>query len=432
MGEGNMVAYNNTIVDNMTGNSGFRFFSTSGSIARNNILYQTGGASQAMEVETANNNSLYTSSPPFLNPGGDFRLSGALAGASLSSTYNQDMLGSTRGSDGVWDRGAYEYNSGSPPSDTTAPTMSNASPSGTVTCTSDPMNVTESFVTNENATGRGSDTNQSYDDMGAGKNYTTTGGTTHSRTTSRACGATYTVYSQASDPSGNDTSTALVTSYTIGVWDPGEPTLTIQSSYSFDVNSVGTKFYHDGGDWVGRGANAVRTVNMFPTTNLKSDYVVSSVEARFYVQAKSGSPGTLSITRYGSSHGQDNAAADSGATAYSSAAGTEYATVSEPTAGAWTAWTSLGPTAVVDLQYCINNSASTWTIGTKASSGVEGGSTDVYVDIDENSEAHPAEIRVKYGIDNPPPTGAIYFGADRSGAFLPAAGGPHTWTFTAP
>lgn len=35
------------------------------------------------------------------------------AGTSLSAPYNVDMFGNTRGADGVWDRGAFEYNSGS-------------------------------------------------------------------------------------------------------------------------------------------------------------------------------------------------------------------------------------------------------------------------------------------------------------------------------
>jgi len=43
----------------------------------------------------------------------DFSLVGATsAGATLASPYNTDMLGRTRGADGVWDRGAYEYTSG--------------------------------------------------------------------------------------------------------------------------------------------------------------------------------------------------------------------------------------------------------------------------------------------------------------------------------
>jgi hypothetical protein len=44
----------------------------------------------------------------------DFRLSSATSSgkSDLGSPYNVDAYGNIRGSDGVWDRGAYEYNSG--------------------------------------------------------------------------------------------------------------------------------------------------------------------------------------------------------------------------------------------------------------------------------------------------------------------------------
>ena len=42
--------------------------------------------------------------------GDDFRLASATtAGESLASPFNADLLGNTRGVDGTWDRGAYEY-----------------------------------------------------------------------------------------------------------------------------------------------------------------------------------------------------------------------------------------------------------------------------------------------------------------------------------
>ena len=40
--------------------------------------------------------------------------------SAIGSTYNTDMLGNIRGSDGKWDRGAYEYVGAAPP-DTTPP-----------------------------------------------------------------------------------------------------------------------------------------------------------------------------------------------------------------------------------------------------------------------------------------------------------------------
>jgi hypothetical protein len=48
---------------------------------------------------------------PFVNlPGGNFRLSsGTSAGLPLSSMYSNDVDGKIRGSDGTWDRGAFEF-----------------------------------------------------------------------------------------------------------------------------------------------------------------------------------------------------------------------------------------------------------------------------------------------------------------------------------
>lgn len=44
-------------------------------------------------------------------PGGNFHLIGATtAGASFAAPYNTDVDGTTRGADGTWDRGAYEFN----------------------------------------------------------------------------------------------------------------------------------------------------------------------------------------------------------------------------------------------------------------------------------------------------------------------------------
>lgn len=71
---------------------------------------------------------------------------------------------------------------------TTAPTLSALSPSGTQSCTSDPRNVTESLTTSEAATCRAHDTATTWAGM---TEMSTTGGTSHSRTVSRACGVAY-------------------------------------------------------------------------------------------------------------------------------------------------------------------------------------------------------------------------------------------------
>jgi hypothetical protein len=57
------------------------------------------------------------------------------AGTALGSPYDGDMLGTTRGGDGTWDAGAYEYTAGG--GDTTAPVISSivATPTGLSTAT---------------------------------------------------------------------------------------------------------------------------------------------------------------------------------------------------------------------------------------------------------------------------------------------------------
>lgn len=109
------LIYNNTVYDNSsTGVGTLACESGSGSAVRNNIVYFPNGMTGGFTAATADNNSTYTSSPPFTNVStGDFTLTGALAGVSLSSPYNVDVLGNTRGGDGTFDRGAYEYGSGS-------------------------------------------------------------------------------------------------------------------------------------------------------------------------------------------------------------------------------------------------------------------------------------------------------------------------------
>lgn len=56
------------------------------------------------------NAQVSTSSPFVSYSGKDYRLSGpTMTVVSQPSPYNLDMLGNTRGADGVWDRGAYEF-----------------------------------------------------------------------------------------------------------------------------------------------------------------------------------------------------------------------------------------------------------------------------------------------------------------------------------
>jgi hypothetical protein len=118
----NNTFYNTTSAD---GNSPLTNFpNTYGSnIAYNNLFYNTNSVNYSRFTNA--NNSVVTSDP-FVNAAGlDFRLKAATAtGTTVASPYNSDPWGLARGTDGVWDRGAYEFNSGSvamnPPTGVTA------------------------------------------------------------------------------------------------------------------------------------------------------------------------------------------------------------------------------------------------------------------------------------------------------------------------
>lgn len=94
----------------------------SGSETRNNLSF---GTSAPSTCGTMSNNLTIASSPvPFVNRSAkDYRIVSTTgssyprnAGADVSATLRVDMLGATFGGDGLWDIGAYEFNSG-----TTAP-----------------------------------------------------------------------------------------------------------------------------------------------------------------------------------------------------------------------------------------------------------------------------------------------------------------------
>jgi hypothetical protein len=80
-----------------------------GSLTHSYNWYSTSIPSQGEATEQHGGN-------PFVNAAGlNFSLAGPTdAGATLSSTYETDRTGTTRGTDGVWDRGALEFG-GSPP-----------------------------------------------------------------------------------------------------------------------------------------------------------------------------------------------------------------------------------------------------------------------------------------------------------------------------
>lgn len=334
----NFKFYNNTIA-NMNNMSNVGLYSIAinggGNVMQNNIWYNNvstslgfGLASHSYNYYNTNVNTIGTSINPTsesnvqIATGVPFQgmasrnfslLSGTSQGISLSSPFNTDLLGSTRGGDGTWDRGAVEFVSTgdstiptisrtSPTSsatynttdstitvsgtasdnvgvtsvdwnssrsrsgtctgttswtcsniqldegsnvltftawdaaynsayntftvdrtiiDNTAPVFFNPVPTGTIPCASDPISLTEQVTTDEAATVKyatsaewagGTDT---YDEMSS--IMTTTGGTLHSRTVSRACGASYQTYFLAEDIYNNKTATedVAIASYTV-------------------------------------------------------------------------------------------------------------------------------------------------------------------------------------------------------------------------
>jgi hypothetical protein len=132
----NVHVYNNTILRG-GGHSGIRFFnSAGGNAARNNLWYDCGtvihegvdydtnyysdcGFTYAFEPgpnEPPKDGTGIASSitdDPFVDSAGrDFHLTAPLdgwPGDSLDAAYGSDFDGLTRGADGVWDRGAFEY-----------------------------------------------------------------------------------------------------------------------------------------------------------------------------------------------------------------------------------------------------------------------------------------------------------------------------------
>ena len=136
--------------------------------------------------------------PGFVNLGNDdyYFLSGSFAvDAGIDVGITHDILGNPR--DGKPDIGAYEYI----PTDTAPPTLSNPSPTGTLSTNT--TQTTISLTTNETATCRYSTTpNTAYASMT--NTFSTTGGTTHSQIiTGLSDGNSYNYYVRCIDEAGN-------------------------------------------------------------------------------------------------------------------------------------------------------------------------------------------------------------------------------------
>lgn len=111
----NTKVLNNTFAGFSGGNQvGFVWIlGGSNNVCQNNLHYDVSNSS--VSCSTASNNTV-AGADPFVDYSTDLRLTGATAaGVSFGSPYNVDMDGVTRGADGTWDRGAFEYNAGGAP-----------------------------------------------------------------------------------------------------------------------------------------------------------------------------------------------------------------------------------------------------------------------------------------------------------------------------
>jgi hypothetical protein len=107
----NVKIYNNTIVNFLGSYSADILINGgTGNEVRNTLWYNCIGTPSA-SPNTSNNGE--QTSNPFVNSAGfNFRLSAALPGTILPTPYNADIDGVIRGTDGTFDRGAFEFNSG--------------------------------------------------------------------------------------------------------------------------------------------------------------------------------------------------------------------------------------------------------------------------------------------------------------------------------
>jgi hypothetical protein len=122
----NIHIYNNVLHGLNMGFSGFTATTTGD--AKNNIFYDInsiGWGSVTHSYNASNNgqglggaNDSTLTSNPFVAIGSNFHLAAPLASAgdsSIGAAYNTDPDGMTRGSGGVWNRGAFEFNVGGTP-----------------------------------------------------------------------------------------------------------------------------------------------------------------------------------------------------------------------------------------------------------------------------------------------------------------------------
>lgn len=214
----NTLVLNNTIVGIDQGQGGVLINGGTGNEVRNTLGYDI-TAGFGFTPNTSSNAEQGTN--PFVNYGSaDFHLSAGIAGTSLSSPYNTDMDGITRGGDGTFDRGAFEFDSGAGPSaptvtttTATSITTTTASSGGNVTsdggdtvtdrgvCRSTSANPTTSDTCTSDGTGTGAFTS-SLSGMSPNTPYHIRAFATNSAGTSYGSDLTFTTEAEAPAASG--------------------------------------------------------------------------------------------------------------------------------------------------------------------------------------------------------------------------------------
>ena len=229
--------YSNTVYDVDSGahNTGGIAACGSGANVKNNLFYMANGAYGAIASSfyecsssgtpsynyiypTGNGqtgtNAITSSDPGMTNPAAyDFTLETDSvcvdAGTTLGSPYDEDILGVSRPQNLVYDVGAYEYDSGG--GDETAPTLSNASPSGAQACTSDPRDVVISVDCSDDTacTACKADTADiDIDSMSV--SLSNDGGTWSATVSDLDCDDSYTYYAKCEDAADNESDATTI------------------------------------------------------------------------------------------------------------------------------------------------------------------------------------------------------------------------------
>jgi hypothetical protein len=257
--QGTFSYRNNIVVD--TKNLPFSA-STKTPTSHSGNLWYNGGDGNPSALPSWDSTAL-TSNPLLVNPAGnDFTLQSSSSARDVGADVgiSRDLFGNPR--DSRPDAGAFEYGGGSTP-DTTPPTRSSGSPTGTLPTGT--TTTTVSLATNEAATCKYSNAaNTVYASMSG--TFTTTGGTSHSKSLTGLSAGTYNYYVRCQDLAGNSNaddyqinfSIASMTGVTItsvsGVVSPGS-SLTISGS-GFGSHSLSIS-------WTGNNIEAGTNGNSF-------------------------------------------------------------------------------------------------------------------------------------------------------------------------